>query len=71
MNQSKAPLSESEIRLAVEVIHHYGGLDNDAWFETITLDESVRSNRCATARRIRMLLRTFQQPYILRYCCTR
>ena len=40
MNQSKAPLSESEIRLAVEVIHHYGGLDNDAWFETITLDES-------------------------------
>ena len=40
MNQSKAPLSESEIRLAVEVINHRGGLDEDSWFETITLDES-------------------------------
>ena len=40
MNQLKAPLTESEINLATEIIRRDGGLDDAAWFETITLDES-------------------------------
>jgi len=40
MNQSKAPLNETEIRQAVSVVRRDGGLDASAWFETISLDES-------------------------------
>jgi primary-amine oxidase len=40
MNHLKAPLNETEINLAVDIIKSEGGLDNSAWFETITLDES-------------------------------
>ena len=40
MNHLKAPLDESEISLAVEITRLDGGLDNSAWFETVTLDES-------------------------------
>lgn len=42
MNQSKAPLSEAEIRQAVTVVRRDAGLDASAWFETISLDESQR-----------------------------
>ncbi len=40
MNQAKAPLSQSEIILAAEIVRNNGGLDDEAWFETISLDES-------------------------------
>ena len=40
MNPVKAPLTKSEILLAAEIVRRDGGLDNEAWFETITLDES-------------------------------
>ncbi|TNF90300.1 MAG: primary-amine oxidase, partial [Gammaproteobacteria bacterium] len=42
MNPLKAPLNESEIRQAVDVVRRDGGLDQTAWFETISLDESRR-----------------------------
>ena len=49
MNPLKAPLSEAEIRLAVEVVRRDAGLDESAWFETISLDESDMhpDQRCA------------------------
>ena len=42
MNPLKAPLNESEIRQAVGVVKRDAGLDDSAWFETISLDESGR-----------------------------
>jgi primary-amine oxidase len=42
MNPLKAPLNESEIRQAVSTVKRDAGLDNSAWFETISLDESDR-----------------------------
>jgi len=42
MNQLKSPLSEAEIRQAVIVVNRDAGLHENAWFETISLDESDR-----------------------------
>ena len=42
MNHAKAPLDDQEIRQAVSVIRRDAGLDESAWFETISLDESGR-----------------------------
>ena len=42
MNPLKAPLNEAEIRQAVNVVQRDAGLDDSAWFETISLDESGR-----------------------------
>ncbi len=38
------PLSESEISLAASIVERDGGLDADAWFETIAPDESQGRN---------------------------
>lgn len=38
------PLSESEIALAASIVQRDGGLDADAWFETIAPDESQGRN---------------------------
>ena len=43
MNRLKFPLSEEEIRQAASVVRRDGGLDDSAWFETISLDESAES----------------------------
>ena len=40
MKQIDAPLSDMEIRLAVSVVRRETGLDETAWFETVSLDES-------------------------------
>ena len=42
MNPLKIPLSEAEIRQAVSVVKRDAGMDDSAWFETISLDESDR-----------------------------
>jgi len=42
MNPLKTPLTEAEIRQAVSVVKRDAGLDDSAWFETISLDESDR-----------------------------
>jgi len=49
MNPSRNPLDASEIRQAVVVVRRDGGLGDDAWFETVSLDESGRDAdaRCA------------------------
>ena len=49
MNPLKAPLTEAEINLAVEIVWRDADLDESAWFETISLDESERfpGERCA------------------------
>jgi Cu2+-containing amine oxidase len=48
MNPLKAPLNEAEIRQAVSVVKRDAGMDDSAWFETISLDESDRfpDKRC-------------------------
>ena len=40
MNQAKAPLDDVEIRQAATILRRDGGLDESAWFETISLDGS-------------------------------
>ena len=49
MNHASAPLNQSEISTAVIVTRRDGGLDQSAWFETISLDESDQfaQQRCA------------------------
>jgi primary-amine oxidase len=40
MNKLKAPLNEAEINLATQIIDTTAGLDESAWYETISIDES-------------------------------
>jgi Cu2+-containing amine oxidase len=49
MNHARAPLNQSEISTVVIVTRRDGGLDQSAWFETISLDESDQfpQQRCA------------------------
>lgn len=50
MNYSKAPLGQAEIELAANIVRRKGGLNQQAWFETISLDESDQfpaDQRCA------------------------
>ncbi len=49
MNPLKTPLNDREIRQAVSVVRRDGGLDDGAWFETVSLDESGQGGgaRCA------------------------
>ncbi|MDH3219434.1 MAG: primary-amine oxidase [Gammaproteobacteria bacterium] len=49
MNPLQAPLNEAEIRQAASVVRRDAGLDESAWFETISLDESgfFPDQRCA------------------------
>ena len=42
MKHPNAPLDETEIRQATDVVRRDAGLDASAWFETISLDESGR-----------------------------